>query len=240
MYERLKRIAYGNNNVSKAIIKLDEAPDHDPWAPVDDDTAQDPRFSYLEKSKPIRAPPTLTEAPISLVIGANSFPAVAQPKSGTSYNPLFQDWSDLITQEGEKEVEAEKGRLKAAEIEKREQERIAAAVSDEEKAFQTEDESAWEGFDDGYEGSEWLKKRRPERKTPAERNKIKRRKVADRQAKYDLHLKEKARQAQAIKDIARSVEHEARLKIIQNQEEESAPIEVDDRILRRRRLGKDM
>ena len=240
MYERLKRIAYGNNNVSKAIIKLDEAPDHDPWAPIDDDTAQDPRFSYLEKPTPIRAPPTLKEAPISLVIGTDSFPAVAEPKPGTSYNPLFQDWSDLVTQEGEKEVEAEKGRLKAADIEKREQARFAAAVSDEERAIQTEDESAWEGFNSDYEGSEWLKKRRPERKTPAERNKIKRRKVAERQAKCELQLKERARQAQAIKDIARRVQHEAKLKIIGNQKDMSAPVEIDDRILRRRRLGKDM
>lgn len=240
VYERLKRIAYGNEIASKIIIKSDEAPDYDPWAPMDDETAQDPRFSYLEKSKAIRAPPTLKEAPISLVNGADSFPAVVEPKSGTSYNPLFQDWSDLVTQEGEKEVEAEKARLKAAEIEKREQERIAATVSDEEKAFQTEDESAWEGFASDYEGIEWLKKRRPERKTPAERNKIKRRKAAERQAKCDLRLKERARQAQAIKEIARRVEHEANLRMIQDQKELPAPAETDDRILRRRRLGKDM
>lgn len=239
VYERLKCIAYGQDNAPKAILTSEEAPDHDPWALIDDDAAQDPRFSYLEKSKPIRAPSTLTEAPISLVFGADSFPAVAEPKSGTSYNPLFQDWSDLLTQEGEKEVEAEKGRLKAAEIEKREQERIAAAMADEEKAFQTEDESAWEGFESDHEGSKWLKKRRPVRKTPAERNKIKRRKVAERQAKGNLQLKERARQARAIEDIARKFEHEATLKIIQGQKEVSAPAEIDDRILRRRRLGKE-
>ena len=240
VYERLKRIAYGKHNASKAIINSDEAPEHDPWAPVEDDAAQDPRFSYLDKSQPIRAPQTLKEAPISLVIGADSFPAVAEPKSGMSYNPLFQDWSDLVTQEGEKEVEAEKRRLKAAEIEKREQERIAAAVSDEEIAFQTGDESAWEGFESDIERSEWLQKRRPERKTPAERNKIKRRKAAERQAKCDLRLKERARQAQAIKEIARRVEHEANLRMIEKQKEVSAPPEMDDRILRRRRLGKDV
>lgn len=240
VYERLKRIAQGKDNASKAIIKSDEAPEHDPWAPVEDDAIQNPRFSYLEKSQPIRAPRTLKEAPISLVIGADSFPAVTEPKPGMSYNPLFQDWNDLVTQEGEKEVEAEKRRLKAAEIEKREQERIAAAVSDEDIAFQTGDESAWEGFESDIEGSEWLKKRRPERKTPAERNKIKRRKAAERQAKCDLRLKERARQAQAIKEIARGVESEANLRMTEKQKEVSAPVEMDDRILRRRRLGKDV
>lgn len=240
VYERLRRIAHGNENASKAIIKSDDAPAYDPWAPTDDDAAQDLRFSYLKKAEPIRAPPTLKEAPISLVIGADPFPAVSKPKSGMSYNPLFQDWSDLVTQEGKKEVEAEKRRLKDAEIEKIEQDRIAAAASDEEVAFQTEDESAWEGFESGYEGSEWLKKRRPERKTPAERNKIKRRKAAERQAKCDLHMKKRGLQAQAIKEIAQRVEHEANSRILKIQQEVPASAEMDDRILRRRKLGKDV
>lgn len=240
VYERLKRIAHGNDNPSKAIINSDDAPEYDPWASTDDDTAQDSRFSYLEKSQPIRAPQTLQEAPISLVIGADSFPAVAQPKPGMSYNPLFQDWSDLLVQQSKNEVEAEKRRLKDAEIEKKEEERIAAAVSDEEIAFQTEDESAWEGFESGCEESEWLKKRRPERKTPAERNKIKRRKAAERQAKCDLRMKERARQAQAIEEIARRVEHEANLRRFENKKEVPASAEIDDGTLRRRRLGKDL
>lgn len=240
VYERLRRIAYGNDNASKVMIKSDDVADHDPWAPMDDDTAQDPKFSYLQKPKPIRAPPTLKEAPISLVIGADPFPAVPKPKAGTSYNPVFQDWSDLVTQEGKKEVEAEKRRLKEAEIERIEQERIAAAASDEEAALRTEDESAWEGFESGHEGSEWLKKRRPERKTPAERNKIKRRKAAERQAKCDLRLKEKALQVQVVQDIARRVERESNLRMLQNQKKVPASAEMDDRILRRRKLGKDV
>ena len=240
VYKRLRRIAYGNEIASKAMIKSDDAPDHDPWSSTDDDTAQDPRFSYLKKSEPIRAPSTLKEGPISLVIGADPFPAVAKPKPATSYNPLFQDWSDLVAQEGKKEVEAEKRRLKDAEIEKIKQDRVAAAASDEEVPFQTEDESAWEGFESGYEGNEWLKKRRPERKTPAERNKIKRRKAAERQAKCDLRFKERALQAQAITEIARAVEHEANSRVLHNINEKSASAEMDDRILRRRKLGKDV
>lgn len=240
VYERLKRIAYGNDDASKALVKPYDHPDHDPWAPIESDPAQDRKFSYLKKPKPIRAPPTLKQPPISLVIGAEPFPAVTKPKPGMSYNPLFQDWSDLVTQEGQKEVEAEKRRLKNAEIEKMEKDRIAAAVSDEEVSFQTEDESAWEGFESDYEGNEWLKKRRPERKTPAERNKIKRRKAAEGQAKHDFRSKQKALQARAIKEIAQQVEHESNLRTLQSQQEMPVNAEMDDRILRRRRLGKDV
>ena len=232
-------MAHGRDKASDAMVKANDAPDHDPWASTDDDTALDPRFSYLHKPEPIRAPPTLKEVPVSLVVGVNVFPAVPKPKAGMSYNPLFDDWSDLITREGAKEVEAEKRRLREAEVERITQERIAAAVSDDEPAFQTEDESAWEGFESEYEGSEWLKKRRPERKTPAERNKIKRRKAAERQAKCDLQLKKRAHQAQAIKEIARKVEDEAKARMVRARQEEPLTVEMDDRCLRRKKLGKD-
>lgn len=239
VYERLKRIAHGSENASDAVIKAKDAPDHDPWASTDDDATQDLKFSYLQKPKPVRAPPTLKEAPISLVVGTDAFPAVPRPKAGMSYNPVFQDWSDLITQEGEKEVEAEKNRLRELEREKAEQDRIAAAASDEEAVFLTEDESAWEGFDSGHEGMKWLKKRRPERKTPTERNKIKRRKVAERQAKCNVQLKKRAQQAQAIKTIAQEVEHEAYVKALKVNQVQGLSAETDDRSLRRRKLGKD-
>lgn len=240
VYERLRRIAYANYNASKITIRTDDSPHYDPWALTDDDAVQDSRFSYLDKSKPIRAPPTLNEAPISLVIGAGPFPAVLQPKAGMSYNPLFQDWNELLTQEGKKEVEAEERRLREGEEEKTKQDRIAAAASDEEEAFQTEDESAWEGFESEFEESIWLKKRRPERKTPAERNKILRRKAAERQAKCDLQLKKRRQQAHAIKEIARRVEHEANARMSKTQQEIPPSAEMDDRNLRRRKLGKDV
>jgi hypothetical protein len=240
VYERLKRVAYGNDHACKDIIKSQIAPQYDPWAPADNDSAQDPRFTYLEKPRPIRAPPTLKEPPISLVVGSDPFPAVSKPKAGISYNPVFQDWSELIKEEGNKEVEAEKMRLRDAEAEKVKQDLIAAAALEEERAFQTEDESAWEGFESEYEGNEWSKKRRPERKTPAERNKIKRRKVAERQAKSDLQAKKKAQQAQAIREIARKVECEANERIPKSIKEAPPSAEMDDRILRRRKLGKDV
>jgi hypothetical protein len=175
-----------------------------------------------------------------LAVGGGIFPAVSKPKAGISYNPVFQDWSEILMQEGEKEVEAEKRRLRDAEVENLKCEQIAAAVSEEEESFQTEDESAWEGIESEYEGSEWLKKRRPERKTPAERNKIKRRKIADREAKSNLQLKQRAHQAQMIKEIARKVEREATARLPKNQDEAPSSEDMDDRILRRRKLGKDL
>ena len=235
-YERLKVIAYGGETVPKDIINADGTPAYDPWEVVVDQ--QDPRFSYLEKPKRVKAPRTMKEAPISLVAGARPEPAVKKPNAGISYNPSFQDWDQLMTEEGAKEVVAEKKRLMEAEEERERLEKIAAA-QDERDDIQTEDESAWEGFESAYEGEEWLTKRRPERKTPAERNKAKRRKEAERQAKWDAQMKKRAQQAQQIKSIVQQVEASKGAKAAaQVQAGGPASEDVDDRVLRRRKLGK--
>lgn len=239
-YERLRKIAYGGETVSEDMIKTDAAPGHDPWALVSAETEQDSKFSYLEKPKPIRAPSTLKQAPISLVVGIDAFPAVARPKAGTSYNPVFQDWDRLLKEEGEKEVEAERERRREAELEAERLDRIATA-QEERDDIQTEDESAWEGFESEHEGAQWLKKRRPERKTQAKRNKAKRRKDAERQSIWDLQMKERAQQAQRIKEIAKTVDAEAAARgIAKSRGEVPALKEADDRILRRRKLGKHL
>ena len=239
-YEKLRKNAYGGESITRDVIKTDEIPQHDPWATVSHDVDADPRFSYLEKPKPIRAPQTLKESPISLVAGTGAFPAVSTPKAGTSYNPVFEDWDQLLVEEGQKAIEAEKRRLKEAEIEKKRQERIATA-QDENENIKTEDESAWEGFDSEYESASWLKKRRPERKTPTERNKAKKRKAAERQRKSDLLLSKWANQAQQIKKIAKNVEAEAKMRAIDNALCKVLALDkVDGRVLRRRRLGKHL
>lgn len=239
-YERLRKIAYGGETVSKDIIQTDAAPEHDPWGLVIAETEQDSKFSYLEKPKLIRAPRTLRQAPISLVAGTDAFPAVVKPKAGASYNPVVQDWDRLLTEEGEKEVGAERKRRSEAKMEAERLDRIAVA-QEERDAIHTEDESAWEGFESEYEGAEWLKKRRPERKTPAERNKAKRRKDAERQSKWDLQMKKRAQQAQRIKEIAKTVDAEAKARgIAKSHGEVPALQEADDRVLRRRKLGKHL
>lgn len=237
-YERLKQIAYGGETLLKDMLKMDDAPDYDPWDTTTAQTEEDLRFSHLEKKKPIKAPSTLKRAPTSLVVGTEAFPAVAKPRPGTSYNPIYHEWNEVLTAEGQKEVEAEKKRRMEAQLEKERLNRIAA-VNDERDDIQTEDESAWEGFDSECEGADSLKKRRPERKTPAERNKIKRRKATESQAKRDLPNKKKAQQAIRIKEIANKVEAEAEARMQAKSLSKLIPVEADDRLLRRRKLGKD-
>lgn len=238
-YERLKQIAYGGETLLKDIIKTDDAPDYDPWDTTTAQTEEDLRFSYLEKKKPIKAPSTLKQAPTSLVVGTEAFPAVAKPRPGTSYNPIYHEWDEALTAEGQKELEAENKRRTEAQLEKERLNRIAA-VSEERDDIQTEDESAWEGFDSDYEGPDSLNKRSPQRKTPAERNKIKRRKATESQAKRDIPIKKKAQQAIHIKEIANKVEAEAEARMQAKSSSKLTPVEeADDRLLRRRKLGKD-
>ena len=237
-FQRLKAIAYGGESAPKDIVMVDDAPSHDPWAVNNIDTIQDPRFDYLEKPKPVKAPKTLKEAPISLIEGVASFPAVPLPKAGKSYNPRFEDWNSMLVDEGAKEVKAEQQRLQEADEEQKRLDRIAAA-QDEKDDIQTEDESAWEGFESEYEGSEWLKKRRPERKTPVERNKVKRRKEAERQAKWDAEMKKRDKQAQRIKEIAQEVIAKGGPGAKDMEEVDDLIDEADDdAALRRKRLGK--
>ena len=203
-----------------------------------EEEGQDPRFSYLDKTKPIKAPATLKEAPVSLIAGSSNVPAVAAPKPGTSYNPIFQEWDALLTAEGQKEIEAEKKRRKEAELEQERLDRIAAAEIERDADLQTEDESAWEGFESDYEGAEWLNKRRPERKTPAERNKVRRRKEAERREKWEKKQKEREKQQRQIGEIARQMRNEDRHQVLVNVGLDR-PQEVDERVLRRRKFGKD-
>ena len=223
----------------KDIIKTDGIPDHDPWALQRPEVEkQDPRFSYLEKTRPIKAPATMKEAPISLLAGTTNVPAVAAPKPGTSYNPTFQEWDALLTAEGQSEIEAERKRRREADLEQERLDSIVSAEVERDADVQTEDESAWEGFESDYEGTEWLRKRRPERKTPAERNKVKRRKEVERREKWEKKMKEIEKQQRQIGEIARQMKQEAKARALVKAELDK-PKEMDDRVLRRRKLGKD-
>ncbi|KAL1986332.1 hypothetical protein VTN96DRAFT_6564 [Rasamsonia emersonii] len=233
---RLKQVA----QEGKPVKKDEEDASYDPWSDQKDPTPlDDPKFSFLEKPKPIVAPPTIKQKPISLAANGKPVPAVPKPDAGRSYNPTFEDWDNLLKREGEKEVEAEKKRI---EEEKKEQERqrLIAEAKDDDGEVKSDDESAWEGFESEYEKPEWLNKKRPERKTKAQRNKIKRRKEAERKAKWEAEMKKKEQQAAQAKAIARKVqeEEEARKqKQLQKQEDDSSE-EGDDTVLRRRPLGK--
>lgn len=198
---------------------------------------QDPKYSYLDTTKPVKAPATLKKAPVSLVAGLRDVPAVVAPKPGTSYNPTFQDWDALLVAEGQKEVEAEKKRRIEADIEQERLDRIAGAENERDADIQTEDESAWEGFKSDYEGAECSKKRTPKRKTLAERNKLKRRKEAEKREKWEKKSKEREKQQRQIGEIARQMKKEAKAIALVKAELEKP--EVNDQVLRRRKFGKD-
>ena len=238
-YERLREIAYGAEAVRKDIVKTDGTPYYDPW-PVsgDEQDVHDPTFSYLEKPKPVKAPRTLKTAPSSLIANKKELPAISMPKPGTSYNPVFQDWDRLLTEEGQREVEAERKRLREQEEEDNRSEKILVAQDGQNDLF-TEDESMWEGFESEYEGQQWSAAKRPERKTPTEKKKAKRRKEAERQAKWGVQMKKRAVQAQHIREIAKRVNQEAKARAAREvTKDESTCEEINDRTLRRRKLGR--
>ena len=236
-YDRLRKIAFGGVSSQKDIVMVGGIPHYDPWASGEFEMVQEPTFDYLDKPKPVRAPRTLKEAPISLIEGSISYPAVPKPRAGKSYNPVFEDWNQLLVEEGNNEVEAERQRLEKAEEEQHKLDRIAAAQI-ERADPQPEEESAWEGFESEFESPDWLDKRRPQRKTPAERNKAKRRKEMDRQHKVEVEMKKRAQQAHRIKGIAREVDSEEKARAAAISSLEREPLEADEgAALRRRKLG---
>ena len=237
-YERLRSVAHGSGSIHEAVLGRSEIPEEDPWIDEASDSKKDPKFDFLTKPKPFTPPQTLKRTPISLVAKDVNYPAVPKPRAGRSYNPLFEDWNRLLNEEGEKELEAERRRLEEAVNEQRKIDRMAAAEAEEED-YQTEDESVWEGIDSDYEGNDWLNKRRPERKTQAERNKIKRRKEAAQQQKAESEEKRRTQQVQKIRAIAQDIKEEEEARAAVARAVERTSVEVDeDVILRRRKLGK--
>ncbi|KAE8146312.1 ribosome biogenesis protein Nop53/GLTSCR2 [Aspergillus avenaceus] len=227
---RLKQVAKEGNPMKKT----GESEIYDPWADAEDSTpVDDPKFDFLEKPKAKVAPSTLKHAPISLAANGKPIPAVRAPTAGTSYNPTFEDWDRLLQEQGEKAVEAEKKRLEE-ERKEQERQRLIEAAKDDDGEIKSDDESAWEGFESEYEAPDWLKKKRPERKTKTQRNKANRRKEAERQAKWEARMKEKEEQAAQAKAIAEKLENG---ELERTQDSSDSEVEGDDTALRRRPLG---
>lgn len=239
---RLRNIADGRQ--SEALVEVTEA-SYDPWDAQKEieEATQDPRFSFLEKSKKKVAPATLKHKPISLAASGKDIPAVKKPEGGYSYNPVFTDYEDRLIIEGEKELAAEKKRLDAAEAERIKLEAAAKSAAEAEVAetkadlSEWEEDSAWEGFESGAEDVK-LNAKRPERKTQAQRNRIKRRKEEERKAKIAAHIKKKNEQAGLVKKIARELSEKEKLRNSAVVKEDESSSEGDDLELRRRKLGK--
>ena len=237
--QRLKGVAFGGDAARN--FETSEGPTYDPWAVTANPTPAiaEEKLDFIEKPKPKVVPKTLSQAPVPLTANGKPVPAVRKPEAGKSYNPDFNDWDELVTKEGQKEVEAERKRLQEAADEEAKQDRIEAAwqEAEENEKYQTDNESAWEGFESEYEGKdEQAPAKRPERKTQAQRNKIRKRKEAERQAKHERRMKERlAHQGVSIKkDLVRMPGQDV---IAAERGSDSSSEEGDDQFLRRRAFG---
>ncbi|KAI5302047.1 hypothetical protein KEM56_001102, partial [Ascosphaera pollenicola] len=199
-------------------------PTYDPWGAPPSEAPEDPKLNFLPKPKPLTVPRTLKQAPIVLTANHKPVPAVKKPDPGLSYNPDFESWDRLLTEEGRREVEAEKKRLEEQAAEEERQRLIAAAQAEPDDEAKPDDESEWEGFESESEATpEWLNKKRPQRKTIAQRNRIKRRKEAERKAKWEAQMKKKEEQMKQEITAAETEED------MQLEKAESSDEEGDDR-----------
>lgn len=191
---------------------------------------------YVPKPRTKVPPPTIKQAPRPMTASGKSVRAVRNPDAGTSYNPSFDEWDDLLNRKGAEEVAAEEARLAQAQAEAERQARITAASIDEVEG-RTDNESEWEGFDTEADEPEMLRQKRARRKTQAERNKINRRKEAERLIKHQQRTGEKLKQAeQAVQSMLALAKRDddAMALAIQNAEDSESG---DDAKLRRRKLG---
>ncbi|KAH0557167.1 hypothetical protein GP486_005041 [Trichoglossum hirsutum] len=237
--QRLKHIAYGGESIPKDVVEIPETKIYDPWVDGSNGTItmQEPRFSFLEPPKPVKEPKTLKQAPISLAANGGEIPAVKKPDPGISYNPTFRDWDALLVKEGEKEIETEKRRLRDAEEEQQALESVTAAAEEEDVAISDREGDIEDPETEAMEKA-WVTRKRPERKTQPQRNKIRRRKEAERKALWESQMKKKALQAAEIKKIKKAIEAKELSRIEAEAKKKKATEEGDDRVLRRRRFGK--
>ncbi|GAB7355943.1 hypothetical protein MBLNU459_g6580t1 [Dothideomycetes sp. NU459] len=238
--QRLKNVAAGG---ASKDIALNESVSHDPWA-AEIAPTQDQTFSFLDQKQPVREPKTLRYAPISLAANGKPFPAVKKPAAGKSYNPDFEAWESHVAAAGEREVEAEKKRLREAQEEADRMEKALAEAARPDPKSDDEYESAWESEWEGIQSEaedSYLNKKRPERKSQSERNKIKRRKEAEAQLKWEKAMKKRDEQQARVKQIAKSVakkEEERKLKLAAGDVESDDSDDNEVEVLRRRKLGK--
>lgn len=188
-------------------------------------------------------PTTLREKPVSLAENGKAVPAVRRPTGGYSYNPAFAEYEKRLAEESQKAMEIEAKRLAAEEEKKKLQEAAARSAAEAEAAearaelSEWDEDSEWEGFQSGAEDVKSSVKR-PERKTQAQRNKIKRRKEEERKAKQAANERRRRAELHNLKKYTKEAaqkEEELALAKIRESDSES---EGDEERLRRRKLGK--
>lgn len=220
--ERLYKRAYSGDAVPKDL-DISTTPETDPWSESQPD--RNPNTSFLNLQKAVRAPSTLSRPPASLLASSRSASSIPKPNPANSYNPAFAEWDAILQAEGAKAIAAERVRLAKEAAEAEEQARIAVAAAEPDIDPLLLDEadeglSAWEGFSSAWDTETEVTKKRPERKTRADRNKVKRRKAEEREAKHRSEMKKRDEQAARVRQIAAEVQagEEARKKGIVSQE----------------------
>ena len=130
---QLRSIADGRHG--DELVDVTEA-SYDPWDGQKDieESTQDPRFSFLEKSKKKTAPKTLKQKSISMAASGKDIPAVKKPDGGYSYNPMYADYEERLMTAGKKELVAEEKRLEAAEVERLKSEAATKSAAEAEAA----------------------------------------------------------------------------------------------------------
>lgn len=217
---------------------------YDPWAvepTAPTAVVQKKKNEWVQEPPRAKAPSTLAKQPISLSANGKSVPAVPKPAGGYSYNPVVTDYMSRLEKEGEKALEVERKRLEALEADERRQEAAARSAAEAEAAearadlSEWDEDSAWEGFESEAEG---VSAKRPKRKTPAQRNKVKRRKAEEGRLKHEAAMKRKEAQAKHIKELVEQVEQRRQELAVQKMEMSDGESEGNDEELRRRQLGK--
>jgi nucleolar protein 53 len=240
---RLKKVADGHH---ESTITVKDA-SYDVWdAPVEtpQPAAEAENLSFLPKVLSKKAPKTLHRQPVSLAANGKAIPAVKKPTGGYSYNPTFTDYEGRLVEESNKVVDVERQRLAAEDAERIKQEAAARSAAEAEAAeakaelSEWDEDSAWEGFESGVEDAGNVGLKRPERKTPAQRNRIKRRKEAEGRAKHEAMMKRRDAQQHRIKEIARDVDERAHQLALEKVEMSDGSSEGNDDELRRKQLGR--
>ncbi|KAB5523981.1 ribosome biogenesis protein Nop53/GLTSCR2 [Coniochaeta sp. 2T2.1] len=242
---RIRKVADG---VHENTVHIEEAT-YDPWsvaAPTSTKIApavSNDDFSIRAPAKP-QPPPTLHKKPIPLTANGKAPAAVPKPKGGYSYNPAFSDYEQRLQEESDKAVETEMKRLAALEADRLRAEAAARSAAEAEAAearadmSEWDEDSAWEGLESGGEELLSVKAKRPERKTQAQRNKIKRRKEEERRKAAEERQRKKDEQAKRIEELADEVVELERARELEKLEMSDDDSDVDDNELRRKQLGK--
>ncbi|KAM0561317.1 hypothetical protein ACHAPJ_003196 [Fusarium lateritium] len=238
---RLKRVADGQHDNT---IQVKDAT-YDLW-----DMPAEPKEqsadNFLEEEPKAKVPKSMKKQPLSLLESGKQVPAVLKPTGGYSYNPMFTDYENRLAEESEKALEAERKRLEKEEQDRLKQEAATRSAAEAEAAearanlSEWEEDSEWEGFQSGAEDDKPSAKR-AQRKTQAQRNRIKRRKEEERLAKHKAAIKAQRRQEQRIREIAEEVEEKDRNKELVKQadaDSDDAIDELREEKLRRKQLGK--